>query len=226
MHHYEGSVFAATCMDSYCYILSKPSEPTLVTQLLLPGQVLQLHDSLGAFTELTPVHQYLSYIKGVQKLDIVLYIKSNDSSSKEDNQASPGYHWPSLLSGHSAGSYSACCLSQPPRLFQQSCSPASPSWSVLFSVTGSCYTFPVRGISIFLSSDPDTQALKQSVIHPTEKLHAPNLVLYSESISVLDAIKLCGNPSFCHNCALSSVNSHSLLSSLPLRENTARMFFN
>lgn len=48
----------------------------LVPQLLIPGQVFQPHDSLGGFSELVSVCQYLSFIEGAQNW-IVLYIKSN-----------------------------------------------------------------------------------------------------------------------------------------------------
>lgn len=105
-------------------LLSRLNQPQ---SLIFSSQVqeLLLHpcDCLDGFTELTPVCQYVSCIEGAQKLDTALYIISNDSSLKEDNQTSPGCHWPSLLSGHTAGSYLAFCLPQAPGLFQQSSSP-------------------------------------------------------------------------------------------------------
>lgn len=72
--------------------------------------------------------------------------------------------------------------------------------SVLFYVTGSCYSFSGRRLAIFLISDPDSQALNQSVMRPTEEL-STEMPLSSGGSQLL--------PQF----ALPPANSHQELSS-------------
>lgn len=107
-----------------------------------------------------------------------------------------------------------------------------PSQSILVSPI-LCHSFLGRGLAIFLSSDPATQALNQSTIQPTEKLRVSNLLLPSESISLLDAIQL-WRISASATTVLSLLLMHiksflvllNVLPSLPLRENTGGRFFN